>query len=257
MAARARHGRFVVARYPDMRRLYGAALLKTQLAGVALPLGCYWPGRSTWLIHERLTMLSLASPGRGRRVAGAGVVGVLVLGAAFSAWASHPRPTIYVAAEVPQPQTRASPAVNGGSRGLSIDLVRGSQARWLVQNQGPLAQPQKPRVAKPAPQGPQAPGQARSGQALECPILPTGSPPVQAVIEAVKCRLDNPTPGRSVKTIDLENVGRPVVLLDEGVNGPDLAQRAYMTQPGETAVRDFLNGYRRDPETGFLAAAAN
>ena len=60
-----------------------------------------------------------------------------------------------------------------------------------------------------------------------------------------------------MKTIDLENVGRPVVLLDEGVNGPDLAQRAYMTQPGETAVRDFLNGYRRDPETGFLAAAAN
>ncbi|MEI7933084.1 MAG: M56 family metallopeptidase, partial [Alphaproteobacteria bacterium] len=60
----------VVARYPSLRRTYGAALLKTQVAGMPLPLGCYWPGRSHQLIRERLQSLAQTSPSPVRQVLG-------------------------------------------------------------------------------------------------------------------------------------------------------------------------------------------
>ncbi len=50
----------VLRLYPDKRRLYASALLKTQLAGSALPVGCLWHHMPP--MKERLMLLKLAKP---------------------------------------------------------------------------------------------------------------------------------------------------------------------------------------------------
>jgi hypothetical protein len=82
----------VVARFPKARRTYAEALLKTQVASAPLPLGCYWPERSHKRLKERLNMLTLKSPGRGRRIAGAALLAALGLGTSYVAWAAAPQP---------------------------------------------------------------------------------------------------------------------------------------------------------------------
>ncbi len=52
----------VLRRYPDQRRLYAAALLKTQLVGSALPIGCLWQHIPP--MKERLLLLKRTSPAR-------------------------------------------------------------------------------------------------------------------------------------------------------------------------------------------------
>jgi beta-lactamase regulating signal transducer with metallopeptidase domain len=82
----------VVERFPGERRTYAEALLKSQLVSAPLPLGCTWPSGSSTLLQERLTMLTLNSPGRHRLAAGGALVGVLCLGTAVAAWAASGAP---------------------------------------------------------------------------------------------------------------------------------------------------------------------
>jgi TonB family protein len=85
----------VLRRFPDLRRTYASAMLKTQLADQPLPFGCHWSGSHP--IKERLAMLTRPSPSLPRRLAGLLAVALLAVGAATFAWASQPgRP-----AEVP------------------------------------------------------------------------------------------------------------------------------------------------------------
>lgn len=80
----------VLFAYPQMRRPYAEALLKTQLASAPLPLGCYWPAGASNPLKERIAMLKFASPSRARRLVGGGGVLALCLGAGFAAWAAQP-----------------------------------------------------------------------------------------------------------------------------------------------------------------------
>lgn len=48
---------FVMMRRPESRGLYAKTLLKTQLAGQALPLGCYWPARGLHPLEVRVRLL--------------------------------------------------------------------------------------------------------------------------------------------------------------------------------------------------------
>lgn len=48
---------FVMMRRPEARGLYAKTLLKTQLAGQALPLGCYWPARGLHPLEVRVRLL--------------------------------------------------------------------------------------------------------------------------------------------------------------------------------------------------------
>jgi len=80
----------VIARFPGARKRYAEAMLKTQLAPMAAPLACYWPGRSAHPMKRRIAMLKEASPATPRRVAGLAIVGVLSLGAGVAAWAAQP-----------------------------------------------------------------------------------------------------------------------------------------------------------------------
>lgn len=79
----------VIALHPKARRIYGEAMLKTQLAAQPLPLGCHW-GFSHPL-KERITMLGQPSPSTWRRIVGRASVFTLALACGYAAWAAQPK----------------------------------------------------------------------------------------------------------------------------------------------------------------------
>lgn len=79
----------VLRRHPRARALYAKTLLKTQLAGAALPLGCYWPSRSRHPLEVRVELLR--HPARDGGLHGPLLVMTGVLSAAILAWAVEPR----------------------------------------------------------------------------------------------------------------------------------------------------------------------
>jgi beta-lactamase regulating signal transducer with metallopeptidase domain/ankyrin repeat protein len=80
----------VLTRFPVARLVYGEAMLKTQLAPHAPPLGCHWPASAHKQLKERFVMLRQHRPDRARRLAGGAAVAAVVLGASFATWASQP-----------------------------------------------------------------------------------------------------------------------------------------------------------------------
>lgn len=84
----------VLARHPKTRRAYGEAMLKTQLAACAPPLGCHWPASANKQLKERFTMLTHHQTDRRRHLAGAVAVAVLGLSTAAAAWATQPPRTV-------------------------------------------------------------------------------------------------------------------------------------------------------------------
>jgi len=71
------------------RRDYAKALLKSQMAVTALPLGCNWPGSQHPLI-QRISLLKRKPPGTARRLAGVGLVMFAATIAGLGAWAAQP-----------------------------------------------------------------------------------------------------------------------------------------------------------------------
>ena len=80
----------VVARLPGAKRAYAEAMLKTQMAGQALPLGCQWPARSTHPLEERIRLLSARQPGQATALTGTVLVALMVLAGGLGAWAAQP-----------------------------------------------------------------------------------------------------------------------------------------------------------------------
>jgi bla regulator protein BlaR1 len=78
----------VLRRYPQSRRAYGDALLKTQLADRPLPLGCHWFGSHP--LKERIAMLKRPSPHRLRGFTGLVLAALLSLAAGWTVWAAQP-----------------------------------------------------------------------------------------------------------------------------------------------------------------------
>jgi TonB family protein len=78
----------VIARFPEARRSYADAMLKTQLADIGLPAGCYW--QSSHPLKERISMLKQPLPGRARRALGVIVAAVFVAAGSYAAWAAQP-----------------------------------------------------------------------------------------------------------------------------------------------------------------------
>ena len=108
----------VVARHPQTRRAYGEAMLKTQLAACAPPLGCHWPASANQQLKERFTMLSRHHSSRRRHLAGAAAVAILSLSAGVAAWAAQP-------AQVVHARHAASPE----ARRLGLQLFDAVRAR--------------------------------------------------------------------------------------------------------------------------------
>ncbi|MEP6634436.1 MAG: TonB family protein [Luteimonas sp.] len=78
----------VIERFPQSRRAYADAMLKTQLAVLGLPVGCYW--QSSQSLKERILMLKRPSPSLLRRASGAIAVCILLVGSSYATWALQP-----------------------------------------------------------------------------------------------------------------------------------------------------------------------
>ncbi|MBS0569789.1 MAG: TonB family protein [Proteobacteria bacterium] len=78
----------VIARFPQARRSYADAMLKTQLADLGLPAGCHW--QSSHPLKERIAMLKKPLPGRTRRWLGGACVAAIVATMSFAVWAAQP-----------------------------------------------------------------------------------------------------------------------------------------------------------------------
>jgi beta-lactamase regulating signal transducer with metallopeptidase domain len=78
----------VLRRHPRARTLYAKTLLKTQLAGAPLPLGCYWPSRGRHPLEVRVALL--AGPAADDGLAGPILILTSCLTAAVFAWAAEP-----------------------------------------------------------------------------------------------------------------------------------------------------------------------
>lgn len=91
----------VLARFPEARRCYAGAMLKTQLGEAVLrdgpgPLGCGW--FSPHPLKERIAMLHHPVPARRRRRFGLACAAVLAVASAGLAWAAKPGPATAPAA---------------------------------------------------------------------------------------------------------------------------------------------------------------
>jgi len=96
------------------RRSYAQAMLKTQSAAIALPVGCTWSLRHP--VTERIAMLKLPQPNPFRRRAGAGLLACLAIGVAA---------TVYAA--VPSPQAKTGDGLRDHYT-LQIDVAMGGHA---------------------------------------------------------------------------------------------------------------------------------
>jgi TonB family protein len=83
----------VIRRFPEARRPYADAMLKTQLAEqsrqeLRLPAGCRWP--SGHPLKERIHMLKKQVPTRARRALGAAITACLAVGGGYASWSMQP-----------------------------------------------------------------------------------------------------------------------------------------------------------------------
>lgn len=78
----------VLACYPNSRRAYAGAMLKTQLAVLGLPVGCHW--QSSRSLKERILMLKKPQPGVLRRRGGIAALATVLVVSSYAAWALQP-----------------------------------------------------------------------------------------------------------------------------------------------------------------------
>jgi beta-lactamase regulating signal transducer with metallopeptidase domain len=109
----------VMARHADAKRVYAEAMLKTQLAAQAVPLGCQWPPIGAQPLKERITMLARPRPTSLRIALGATLCAVATLTAGAAAWATQEPRVVHVS------QQRETTTLR--ERGLGRQLVEALQ----------------------------------------------------------------------------------------------------------------------------------
>lgn len=87
----------VMARHGGAKRVYAEAMLKTQLAAQAAPLGCQWPPIGAQPLKERITMLARPRPTSLRIALGATLCIAATLAAGATAWATQEPRIVHVA----------------------------------------------------------------------------------------------------------------------------------------------------------------
>lgn len=92
----------VIEAHPEARRTYAEALLKAQIAGIYLPMGCVWTSGTARRLGERIERLSEQLPDRRRRLLGAAAILCLGTAAGYAAWAQQPAQIITVQQPVPK-----------------------------------------------------------------------------------------------------------------------------------------------------------
>jgi beta-lactamase regulating signal transducer with metallopeptidase domain len=80
----------VAARFPQARRAYAQAMLKTQIAQIGLPVGCYWPAKGEHPLKLRIAMLKRGLPGELRAAWGAVAAGLACLATGCVVYVGQP-----------------------------------------------------------------------------------------------------------------------------------------------------------------------
>lgn len=83
----------VIACHPGARRRYGEAMLKAQLAGSTLPVGCHWSSQHP--LKERIAMLGKPLPTRRHKAVAALLVIMAITATACGAWSMQPASDTY------------------------------------------------------------------------------------------------------------------------------------------------------------------
>jgi beta-lactamase regulating signal transducer with metallopeptidase domain len=235
----------VLARHPKTRRAYGEAMLKTQLAPFAPPLGCHWPASANQQLKERFTMLSRHHAHRGRHLAGAAVVALLGLSAGVAAWAAQPAQVVQ---QTPQDANRAV------ARHLSQPLFDAVRARDLATVRELLALGANANAVLPGDGSPLIEAARRGESQIVQALLSAGADPnlavrgdgaplIQAslsghldIVQALVGRGANVeifVPGDETPLINAAQAGRLDIvtyLVERGAN----VNRAVQANPGET-----------------------
>jgi beta-lactamase regulating signal transducer with metallopeptidase domain len=85
----------VMQRHANARRTYAEAMLKTQLAASAIPLGCAWPPIGAQPLKQRIAMLARPHVAAPRRAAGAAFCALVIGAAGVAAWVLQPPRVAY------------------------------------------------------------------------------------------------------------------------------------------------------------------
>jgi bla regulator protein blaR1 len=112
----------VLRRFPQSRRAYADALLKTQLADSPLPVGCHWFGSHP--LKERIVMLKRPLPGKSRWFAGLALVAFLSLATGWTVWAAQP-PVVNEEGLMLQMKLK----LNGGDEHVETAVMQPGQAK--------------------------------------------------------------------------------------------------------------------------------
>ncbi|WP_184719176.1 M56 family metallopeptidase [Caulobacter sp.] len=234
----------VLARHPKTRRAYGEAMLKTQLAPFAPPLGCHWPASANQQLKERFTMLSRHHAHRGRHLAGAAAVALLGLSAGVAAWAAQPAQVVQ---QSPQAANRAV------ARHLNQPLFEAVRARDLNTVRELLALGANANAVLPGDGSPLIEAARRGESQIVQVLLAAGADPnlavrgdgaplIQAslsgkldIVQALVARGANVeifVPGDETPLINAAQAGRLDIVTYLVEHGADV-NRAVLANPGE------------------------
>ena len=235
----------VLARHPKTRRAYGEAMLKTQLAACAPPLGCHWPASANTQLKERFILLARHHSSRGRHLAGAAAVTVLSLSAGVAAWAAQP------AQVVQQSPDAAKRAV---ARHLSQPLFDAVRAKDIDAVRALLAQGANVNAILPGDGSPLIEAARRGRMDIVQALLAAGADPnlavrgdgapliqaalsghldiVQALVER-GANVETFVPGDETPLINAAQAGNLDIVRYLVERGADV-NRAVQANPGET-----------------------
>lgn len=124
------------------KRAYAEAMLKTQLAAHALPLGCQWPPAGAKPLMQRIAMLAAPAPHAKRRKLGATLCAATVLAVSAGAWLAQPPRAAYAAGPRDTMVSNALgarlvAAMMEGDMVAARDLIeRGADVNTLVRGDG-------------------------------------------------------------------------------------------------------------------------
>lgn len=118
----------VLRQYGAQRRTYAHAMLKTQMAALALPVGCPW---SIHPVKERIEMLKVPVPGRWRRLSGLVAMAALAIVTSGAVYAAQASPRTY---QVNADAVAEALALSDGARAAVADYAFSHDLRMPADN---------------------------------------------------------------------------------------------------------------------------
>lgn len=134
----------VMARHGSAKRVYAEAMLKTQLAAQAVPLGCQWPPIGAQPLKERITMLARPRPTSLRIILGASLCAAATLTAGTVAWATQAPRVVHISQQQETTSVRERAlgrqlveALQEGQMTDAVDLVEaGADVNYHLEGDG-------------------------------------------------------------------------------------------------------------------------